>query len=189
MPGGEPAQNCTAFRWSRVRERAAELVAADELSDEDIARQCGIARRTLATWKRHSGFEQRVAEHHAAWRAAIRAEGIANRQNRINALNDRWERMQRIIEERAADTVSGMIVDEIGEEHVIPGWSTGLLVRQEKPHGTEFAVDTGLLRELRAHEEQAAKELGQWVEKQEETLNATDSFIDALREFGRGRDA
>jgi hypothetical protein len=31
----------------------------------------------------------------------------------------------------------------------------------------EFAVDTGLVREIRAVHEQAAKELGQWVERSE----------------------
>jgi hypothetical protein len=34
----------------------------------------------------------------------------------------------------------------------------------------EYAVDTGLLREMRAHEEQAARELGQWVERQTQDL-------------------
>jgi hypothetical protein len=29
----------------------------------------------------------------------------------------------------------------------------------------EYEVDAGLLKELRAHEEQAARELGQWTDK------------------------
>jgi hypothetical protein len=53
----------------------------------------------------------------------------------------------------------------------VPGGATGLLVRRVKRIGTgpsagaveEFAVDTRILRELRAHEQQAARELGQWI--------------------------
>ncbi len=34
--------------------RAAILVAEDELSDTEIARLCGITRRTLMRWKKQS---------------------------------------------------------------------------------------------------------------------------------------
>lgn len=55
----------------------------------------------------------------------------------------------------------------------IPGGETGLLVRKYKNLGSgdnartveEYEVDTGLLAELRAHEKQAAEELGQWITK------------------------
>ncbi len=33
--------------------RAAALLYQDELTDEEIARRLGVARRTLARWKRH----------------------------------------------------------------------------------------------------------------------------------------
>lgn len=57
----------------------------------------------------------------------------------------------------------------------VPGGNTGLLVRTTKGIGSgdtfqivdEYAVDTGLLRELREHEKQAAQELGQWIDKSE----------------------
>jgi hypothetical protein len=157
-----------AFRWNRHREEAARLVAEDLLSNELIAARFGVSRQSLDKWKRHPEFQARVSAIRDATRAAIIAEGIANQQNRVNALNDRWQRMQRVIEERAADDISGTFLDdETGEAHVVAGWRTGLLVRAEKPHGIEFAVDVGLLRELRAHEEQAAKELGQWVDRNE----------------------
>jgi len=172
----------TDFRWTAQREQAAQLVADDSLSDESIASRVGVSRQTLAVWKRKPAFQQRVTEHLDAAREAIKAEGIANRINRVNALNDRWERMQTVIAERAADTSSGTYTtapteDGETERIVAPGWSTGLLVRTEKQigagdkaiHVIEFAVDTGLLRELRAHEEQAAKELGQWTEKRDVT--------------------
>ena len=89
------------------------------------------------------------------------------------------------------------MIEARAEEHKdVPGGSTGLLVRQVKlvkiysvpgqdleddePDAAdvlcsaklnqvvyEYAVDTGLLKELREHERQAAQELGQWTEKHE----------------------
>jgi hypothetical protein len=38
----------------------------------------------------------------------------------------------------------------------------------------EYSIDTGLLKELRDHERQAAQELGQWAEKVD--LNATMNY-------------
>jgi hypothetical protein len=69
----------------------------------------------------------------------------------------------------------------------VPGGRTGLLVRTIKSIGSgekattveEFAVDTGLLREIRELELQVSKELGQFVEKHDVTgtiLNGTDPY-------------
>lgn len=156
------------------------LVAQDTLTDKQIASECGIAERTLERWKLRSEFSARVQEHRDAFREQIRAEGIANRQNRVDALNDRWERMQRVLDARA---------DELAD---VPGGNTGILVRQAKlvkvyksdgdqedEDGEtlysakrdvmvyEYAVDTALLKEMRETEKQAAQDLGQWSEKQE----------------------
>jgi hypothetical protein len=70
--------------------------------------------------------------------------------------------MRRVIEQRGR-AMSG----------VEPGADTGLLVRTLKTVGSgfdakvvaEYEVDTGLLKELREHEKQAAQELGQWSDK------------------------
>ncbi len=158
------------------------LVADDAISDEEIAAQVGVTRFTICRWRKQPEFMARVQHHMDRMAAAIEAEGIANRRNRVAALTDRWDRMQRVIEARAADLKE------------VPGGDTGLLVRQLKSIGfgenntviEEYAVDTGLLRELRAHEEQAAKELGQWVERSDQKVDASQQFIQALRMFGRG---
>jgi hypothetical protein len=55
----------------------------------------------------------------------------------------------------------------------VPGAETGLLTRTYKQIGSgegaekveEYQVETGLLKELREHEKQAAQELGQWADK------------------------
>jgi len=116
------------------------LVAEDELSDEAIAERVGVTKQTLENWKRRPEFRAVVDGHKAKWAAELEQEGIANRQNRINAANERWHLMQQVIAERAAD-----------------------------PTMTAPGSGTGLLAELRAHEVQAARELGQLVDKRELT--------------------
>ena len=179
--------NATEFRLTPTRERAALLVAEDSKSDQQIADEVGIHKVTLERWKAQPVFSARVAEHRELWRRQLEAQGIADRRNRVQALNDRWGRMRQVIEERAADE----------EWAGVPGWKTGLLVREEKRMRggmvvERFEVDTGLLRELRAHEEQAAKELGQWSEKKEITgkdgapIAVTVYLPDNGRESGEG---
>lgn len=143
------------------RERAALLVAEGTHTNADIARSLGITRRTVERWRQHEPFQRRVAEIVGQFATTLVADSIADRQARVAALDDRWARMKQVIEQRA--------LEMDGE---CAGGDTGLLVRQVKlgPDGTaerEYAVDTGLLREMRAHEQQAAQELGQWAEKRE----------------------
>jgi hypothetical protein len=151
---------------SALRERAAFLVADGKLSEELIAAELGIGRRTLVTWKGQAQFKARVAEILKDVSEQLRAKGLADRQNRLDALNDRHERMKEVIRQRAESL-----------KDVPGGGNTGLLVRQVKGIGKgedfqvveEYAVDTGLLREMREHEKQAAIELGEWTEKREHT--------------------
>ncbi len=148
---------------STRREQAAQLVAAGKQTDVAIATALKIRPETLWRWRQTTDFMGRVDALQAEMAAAVVAEGIASRTRRIQALNDRWDRMKRVIDERASDP----------EFSNVAGGTTGLLVHTVKMIGggrdattvDEYAVDTGLLKELRAHEEQAAKELGQWVEK------------------------
>ena len=139
-------------------------MAEDQQTDEAIAAAVGVTKTTLENWKQRPEFRDRVQGHIQAFAEAIRDKGIAERVNRVEALNDRWRRMQQVIDERAE-----------AMEGEVAGGGTGLLVRQEKQigageraiHVVEYALDTGILSELRQHEKQAAQELGQWTEKQE----------------------
>lgn len=150
---------------TRRQEAAALLVAKGIQTHEAAAAHLGITSQTLLRWRQQEAFTARVQALQEAMAAAVVSEGIALRTKRVAALNDRWNRMQRVIEERAEDP----------EVAHVPGGSTGLMVHTVKMIGggrdattvDEYAVDVGLLKELRAHEEQAAKELGQWTEKQE----------------------
>lgn len=96
--------------------------------------------------------------------AAVKAQGIALKQNRIDALVRRQQLLERIISERA---------EELDGDAA--GAGTGLLVRQVKLLGAgeraslinEYVLDTGLLREMREHEKQTAQEMGEWIERGE----------------------
>lgn len=165
-------QNATEkSAWNEQKEHAALLVAQDKLSDELIAAELGIDRSTLHRWKVDAAFKKRVVRIVAEIQERVVARGVAERQNRVDALNDRWKRMRRVIEQRA-------------KEHAgySGGGDTGLIVKQVKGLGKgdefqiveEYAVDTGLLREMREHEKQAAIEVGEWTEKREHKFNLSD---------------
>lgn len=144
-------------------DRSLEKLVAVYQSDTENAPTTRL--RTLKAWSAAHQWQTHLADIADAERLAIVARGIADKQNRVDALNDRWERMKQVIAERA----------ESREYADAAGGETGLLVKTYKQVGSgenaqlveEYAVDTGLLREMREHEKQAAQELGQWTEKQE----------------------
>jgi ParB-like chromosome segregation protein Spo0J len=153
------------FKWTNERHRAAQLLADGKLTDEQIATELGVSAQTIRNWRAYPAFAGRVEELVADFARAVRRRGIAVLERRVAALNDRWLRMQQVIEARAADPTM----------QVVPGGPTGLLVHTVKGVGRGedfqlidlYEVDTGLLNELRQHEKQAAQELGQWTERKE----------------------
>lgn len=148
-----------AFKWSEPRERAAYLLAEDALTDTEIAREVGISRETLNQWKRRAEFQERMSEHIAKLGLALLDQGIARKRNRIARLQRIVDRIEHVIEARAAsaeidEEASGMVASK-------PIFSAlGDLER-------EYKFDAALVREYRATLEQAAKELGQLTEKVE----------------------
>jgi hypothetical protein len=122
----------------------------------------GITRRQLTRWKRQPAFTDLLTEIAEGLAAENRGKGLVELRNRVDALNKRWNRLHRVIDERAKDKTMRA-----------PGASTGLLTRTYKQIGSgesaekveEYQVDTGLLKALLDHEKQAAQELGQWSDK------------------------
>lgn len=174
------AENCRPFTWNTAKLKAAELLADDELTHAQIAEQVGISERQLRNWKNHPDFQAKVTEILREFEAAMLRYPIAQRRKRVGSLNARWRKMLAVIEERAADPAM----------QGVPGGRTGLLVHQQRAIGTgrnqmvidEYAVDTGLLKELRSHEQQAAQELGQWLEKLEHS-GSVDAPVKVSHEF------
>lgn len=156
-------QETSEFKWSGKSSEAAQLLAEGSLTHADIAAKVGVSRQTVSRWLQNHEFAACVDSIIDDYRKAVRRRGLAVLERRVDALNDRWVRMRKVIDDRAADP-------DMAE---VPGGTTGLLVKDYKTVGsgesavvrTIYSVDTGLLKEIREHEKQAAQELGQWVEK------------------------
>jgi hypothetical protein len=150
---------------NKRREQAAQLLAEDRFPDEKIAELCQISLACLSKWKKRPEFAGRVAELTAVYGERVLKFGLARRERRLAVLSDMHERILTLIEARSKDP----------EMATVPGGPTGLLVKTNKFSRVgkslqvyeEFKADMGLLRELRAIEEQAARELGQWRDKHE----------------------
>jgi hypothetical protein len=148
------------FNWTAQSERAAELIADGRLTNRKIMAQLGVSKPTLWRWSKHPEFIDRVNSIVDEIREEALRLGIAVRERRIAALNDRHRRMSELIDARASDPAMADV----------PGGTTGLLVRVAKVivRGGDsqvvetFAFDAALVRELRRHEKQMAQELGQW---------------------------
>lgn len=162
------------------RERAAILLAEDELSDEAIAAAVKIGRTTLSRWKLDPEFAALVGDHHGRIVAEALKLPIAKKHKRVTELNDLNERYWRIIRDRAArhataleDTADRALMEMFGTNTPAEA-ATGMLVAQPKiaANGktvTEWAFDKALDSAIKETHKQAAQELGQW----EETLNVT----------------
>lgn len=171
----EPSENVRKFRWNQAKHEAAQLLAVDELTDDEIGQKVGADPRTLYRWRQHPEFAARVAEIVRALGEVSRRVAIANRNRRVRWLNDRVERMHSVIRERAAEPAM----------QEVPGGKTGLMVRTVRGVGAgiiveEYEVDTALLKELREHEKQAAQEVGQWVDRGETVLKKLVAEVEGM---------
>jgi len=117
----------------------------------------------------NEGVSARIAELQAVLAAGTIALEISSRNARVQALQDRWVRLRRVITERA----EYYLATEDPYDKAIPGGATGLLCKMyvgKEADQPVYKVDTGTLAQLLAHEKQAAEELGQWSEKHEVTV-------------------
>lgn len=145
---------------------AARLVAEGK-KHKAIAGEIGISPRTLTDWRADPEFQAEVGKLLDAWREQIRTKGHAHSYRRIHTLNGLVDRLLAVIGERAKHP---------GFSEA-PGGTTGLLtVTYKMRAGTrdepgeavpEYAVDTGLIGEIRALNQHIAIEMGDWKEKRE----------------------
>lgn len=162
------------FVWSPTSLKAAELLAENELNLQEVSDACAISRQTLYKWKQHPQFAEAVADRANDVVAAMHRHFIAKKHKRIATLDRLHAKALAIIEARGKDPNHAMY----------PGGDTGLLVVRTKTQGlgrnattwTEVEFDRALVAEIRAIEEQAARELGQWIEKAE--VSGKFSFTD-----------
>lgn len=158
-------------------EQAAQLLAEGRYEYREIAVKVGVEVRTLHNWRKDKDFAARVAEISAEFASAALKRGIARKDYRIGCLANIHSKLLTVIEERAADQ----------SMQDVPGGKSGLMVRTYKVSGetvmTEYAVDTGTIKEIRGIQEQVAKELGQLVEKRETKISLKDMTDEQLAEL------
>ena len=185
------------------QQQAAVMVARAERTNEAIAVELGIARKTLTRWSQIPEFAVAVEVEAERIREAIRAEGIANRQNRIDSANRRHQLMEQVLAARAEANrrrmamVDAQTIEQIGElihegrlapndaidfdGYAAAGAETGILVLTttylKDGKREEWAFDAALFKELREHEKQVAQDAGQWTEKREVSGKDGERFI------------
>lgn len=75
-------------RFTRQQQRAAALLADDELTDQQIAAALGVHRATLARWKRQPDFQALLWRLHDAYTTALEEERQQAARSWIDRLGD-----------------------------------------------------------------------------------------------------
>lgn len=176
----------TVQNGTKKRELAALLIAEDELGDVEIAERVGIGRTTLARWKNQPDFAAHVGDNVGRIQAGMLKLAIAKKHKRLEALDTLHDKALQVIHDRAArhaeelqDADSPVTATKrLFGDNTPAEAATGLLVKQESVNNSgmktvNWSVDTGLIKEIRALHEQAAKELGQWVDKSDMTVGGS----------------
>ena len=152
--------------------------------------------RTLADWSIAHSWQARLAEIAEQERQAIVARGIADKQNRMHAYNERWRVLRDGVRawaeeytEAPGGAKSGYYARKIAVAKVLGQLETAergraqFVATGQQTEVEEGALDTGLLKELRELEKQAAVEMEQWTEKQNHSFDLTglsDGDLDQL---------
>jgi hypothetical protein len=157
------SQAAEEFQWTEPRERAALLLAEDDLTDEEIGAAVGVNASTIWRWKQAPEFTVRITENARKLGGPARRAAVTKRGRRIRYLSEQIERIRAVIEARAADP----------DIQKFPGGDQGLLVLDFKAAGKEAIpvakFDAALLKTFADYLRQVAQEAGQWADKHEHT--------------------
>src|SRR6516165_1998385 len=91
------------FRWTVARETAARLLAEDVLNMNEIAAQIGVTRKAIDFWKTYPAFNKRVEEIAKKLVARALRYDIAKQDERVRHLDRYLKKLDRVVEQRAAD--------------------------------------------------------------------------------------
>lgn len=178
MTHGMPVMEPVMARRGAV---AASLEAAGSMSLSEIARAAGLHRQELEVLRRNDWYKAIVRNVLDSAVMESGAMALASRAGRLAKMQYRYDKLERIIEERAA--AAGLGDDADADDPMIqfvnpdalgvPGAGTGLLTHEIRQVGAglnarivhDFKTDTGLLSAMMDIEKAAAKELGQTSEK------------------------
>src|SRR5262245_55826060 len=110
------------WQWTNKRRHAAQYVA-DGKSTIEIAKMLDLTQATIANWKKTPEFTERVDQIKIEMAEALKRAGLRVKENRLNSLNEDFERTNKVIEGRAISHAD------------IPGGDSGLLVRKRGQWG------------------------------------------------------
>lgn len=138
------------------RRRKAVVLVADGKGSDEIAKELGLCRRTITTWRGEKQFQADVHTHKNAWRGKARNEGIADKDTRLRYANDEHKRLRAVMLARAVDP----------QFAGVPGGETGLLTVTYKMQSMgegkgseakpEFQLDAALLERTQALRDEVA---------------------------------
>lgn len=181
---GEPVLWFSRFERFRLAgpTRSVLSVYHAEVAREGAKRRNGLPSSWLRAvnryrWReRADAWDEYEIERDRQEHEALRQRGIADRQNRLDALNDIFNRMKAVIDARAASPLFA----------AFPGGSTGLLalrpvllkVYKDAGDGAltptresmlvyDARVDVALLRQMLDYLKHVAIEVGDWNERRE----------------------
>lgn len=157
------------WNWTTSLDQAAFLIAEDRMSLKDVEEKTGVATSRLKRMLTliDGEFTKRVEKYRQDWITKLKNKGSANRDIRINVLDEMHDKLVQIYRDRA----------KFYKNKKHPGVNTGMMIRTIKAvgHGPKakfvrgWELDKDLTKEIREIELQMAKELGQWSEKTENT--------------------
>lgn len=147
----------SGWGWTASRYRAAAQIADGTLTLSQIAKQAGITRRQLTTWRNQPEFIALVNAISGDAFEAIRDEVVSSKAGRLRILVDLHNKLLAVIEARMAAHAD--------ERPWAAGESTGLVVTKESWGNTdsrEAQVDIGLVKQIQSLHEQIVKEQRDW---------------------------
>lgn len=100
-------------RFRPAKQKALALLAAGDLTQEEVAVAVSVAAKTVSRWLREPVFASRLAELVAEIQNAVMTTGIASKRERIAAYDERWRVMREHITD--VDGVNTYVARELRE--------------------------------------------------------------------------
>lgn len=153
------------WRWTQTTTLAAQLMAEDKISQQEMAKQLGVSTAALYGWRQVPEFQERVEELLEAYKARVRRRSIALLERRIDTYMDDFDAIQTIQRERGLGRNGKPLSDKVGEEG---GRSTGLICVDYKGKDADrpvYKFDKAIIDSKNDLRKLLAQELGQFQEK------------------------
>lgn len=166
------------FDWDGKKETAAYLLGATSNSFREVAKSVDVSVDTMREWRRHPDFQTRVKEYEDEELDEVRRHSYARKSNRVRGMIKQIEDIDAVVQARSRQLVHGELDDP---ETSMTGVYTGQIVVQKRALGTgefmevttDYTFDALMAKERRESMKHLAQELGQWVEKSEQTGEGT----------------